>query len=156
VSGLPGTARSSEHLCHHPPGKTIVPLAPAANLADRAGHDDCRSTGEPRVNDRRVLSAMIFVNRNGWRWREAPKGYGTAKTLYNGWKRWSGRGIFAWIMDGLASEAAIPKTVMIDSTYLKAHRTATSLRSKRGPDDQKVPSDRPGQGRHEHKTACRS
>jgi hypothetical protein len=31
-----------------------------------------------------------------------------------------------------ASEAAAPKTVMIDATYLKAHRTATSLRSKKG------------------------
>ncbi len=35
-------------------------------------------------------------------------------------------------MDGLASEAAVPKTVMIDAAYLKAHRTATSLRSKKG------------------------
>ena len=35
-------------------------------------------------------------------------------------------------MDRLAAEAAAPKTVMIDATYLKAHRTATSLRSKKG------------------------
>jgi len=34
------------------------------------------------------------------------------------------------MMDGLAAEAAVPKTVMIDATYLKTHRTATSLRSK--------------------------
>ena len=36
------------------------------------------------------------------------------------------------MMEGLASEATVPKTVMIDSTYLKAHRTGTSLRSKKG------------------------
>jgi hypothetical protein len=41
-------------------------------------------------------------------------------------------GIFARMMEGLASEAAVPKTVMIDATYLKAHRTASSLRSKKG------------------------
>jgi hypothetical protein len=41
-------------------------------------------------------------------------------------------GVFARIMEGLASEAAVPKTVMIDATYLKAHRTATSLRAKKG------------------------
>jgi hypothetical protein len=35
-------------------------------------------------------------------------------------------------MDGLAAEAAAPKTVMIDATYLKALRTAMSLRSKEG------------------------
>ena len=58
--------------------------------------------------------------------------YGPPKTLYNRWKRWSDKGIFARMMDGLAAEAAVPKTVMIDATYLKAHRTATSLRSKEG------------------------
>jgi hypothetical protein len=42
-----------------------------------------------------------------------------------------GKGVFAWMMEGLASEAATTKTVMIDATYHKAHRTATSLRSKR-------------------------
>jgi hypothetical protein len=41
-------------------------------------------------------------------------------------------GVFARMRDGLASEAAVPKVVMIDATYLKAHRTATSLRSKEG------------------------
>ena len=42
------------------------------------------------------------------------------------------RGVFARMMEGLASEAAVPKTVMIDATYLKAHRTASSLGLKKG------------------------
>ena len=91
-----------------------------------------KSHGKPRVDDRRVLSGIIFINRNGLRWCDAPKKYGPSKTLYNRWKRWSDKGVFARMMDGLASEAAVPKTVMIDATYLKAHRTATSLRSKKG------------------------
>ncbi len=36
------------------------------------------------------------------------------------------------MMDSLASEAAVPKTVMIDATSLKMHRSATSLRSEKG------------------------
>ncbi|GLC62037.1 hypothetical protein PLESTB_001832600 [Pleodorina starrii] len=91
-----------------------------------------KSHGKPRVDDRRVLSGIIFINRNGLRWRDAPKEYGPPKTLYNRWKRWSDKGVFARMLAGLASEAAVPKTVMIDATYLKAHRTATSLRSKKG------------------------
>ena len=63
---------------------------------------------------------------------EQGKEYGPPKTLYNRWKRWSDKGVFARMMAGLAAEAAVPKTVMIDATYLKAHRTATSLRSKKG------------------------
>jgi transposase len=91
-----------------------------------------KSHGKPRVDDRRVLSGIIFFNRNGLRWCDAPLKYGLPKTLYNRWKRWGDKGIFAQMMEGLASEAAVPKTVMIDATCLKAHRTVTSLRSKKG------------------------
>ncbi|RYE72779.1 MAG: IS5 family transposase [Oxalobacteraceae bacterium] len=91
-----------------------------------------KSHGKPRVDDRRVLSGIIFVNRNGLRWRDAPKDYGPAKTLYNRWKRWGAMGIFVRMMEGLAAAGAEPKTVMIDATYLKAHRTASSLRVKKG------------------------
>ncbi len=31
------------------------------------------SHGVPRVDDRRVISGIIFVIRNGLRWRDAPK-----------------------------------------------------------------------------------
>ena len=91
-----------------------------------------KSHGMPRVDDRRVLSGIIFITRNGLRWCDAPKEYGPPKTLYNRWKRWYDKGVFARMMVGLASQAAVPKTVMIDATYLKAHRTATSMRSKKG------------------------
>lgn len=91
-----------------------------------------KSHGRPRVDDRRVLSGIIFVNRNGLRRRDAPSEYGPPKTLYNRWKRWGAMGVFARMMAGLAAGADAPKTVMIDATYLKAHRTASSLRSKKG------------------------
>lgn len=91
-----------------------------------------KSHGKPRVDDRRVLSGIIFINRNGLRWRDAPKEYGSAKTLYKRWKRWSDNGVFARIMVGLTAENAELKTIMIDATYLKAHRTASSLCAKKG------------------------
>ena len=75
------------------------------------------SHGNPRVDDRRFLSEMIFINRNGLRWRDAPKEYGPHKTLYNRWKRWSDKRIFAKMMAGLAAEHGEKKTVMIDATY---------------------------------------
>jgi transposase len=91
-----------------------------------------KSHGRPRVDDRRVLSGIIFVNRNGLRWRDAPKDYGPHKTLYNRWKRWGEMGVFTRTMEGLAAAGAERKTVMIDATYLKAHRTASNLAVKRG------------------------
>ena len=40
--------------------------------------------------------------------------------------------VFARMMLGLAEADADPSTLMIDATYLKAHRTASSLRLKKG------------------------
>jgi transposase len=94
-----------------------------------------KSRGKPRVDDRRVLSGIIFINRNGLRWCDAPAEYGPPKTLYNRWKRWSDMGIFAQILMGSAEQAPDNKTISIDATYLKAHRTASSLRLKKGGED---------------------
>lgn len=90
------------------------------------------SHGVPRVDDRKVLSGIIFINRNGLRWRDAPAAYGPPKTLYNRWVRWSRLGVFARILTELAAEGQEVETIMMDATHLKAHRTASSLRGKKG------------------------
>ena len=41
-------------------------------------------------------------------------------------------GVFARMMEGLASEDGEEKVIMIDATYLKTHRTASRLRTKKG------------------------
>lgn len=89
------------------------------------------SHGVPRVDDRRVISGIIFVIRNGLRWRDAPRAYGPHKTIYNRFVRWSRLGVFNTIFAELAGKAGKPNRLMIDSTHLKAHRTAASL-LKRG------------------------
>lgn len=42
-----------------------------------------KSHGKPRVDDRRVLSGIISINRNDLRRSDVPKEHGPAKTLYN-------------------------------------------------------------------------
>ncbi len=42
-----------------------------------------KSRGRSRVDDRRMLSGIILVKRNGLRWRDARAAYGPAKTLHN-------------------------------------------------------------------------
>jgi putative transposase len=88
------------------------------------------SHGIARVDDRKVLSGIVFVIRNGLRWRDAPLDYGPHKTLYNRFVRWSFLGVFDRIFSHLAAESAVPDTLMIDATHLKAHRTAASLLKK--------------------------
>ena len=104
------------------------------------------SHGVPRVEDRRVLSGIIFINRNGLRWRDAPADYGPHKTLYNRWFRWSRMGVFARILQELVRQDVETEMIMIDVEpvvrhwsenswrgHLKAHRTASGLRKKGGP-----------------------
>ena len=91
-----------------------------------------RAHGIPRVDDRRVISGIIYVIRNGLRWKDAPQGYGPYKTLYNRFVRWSRLGVFKRLFSALAAESEPSDQLMIDSTYLKAHRTAASLRKKGG------------------------
>ena len=88
------------------------------------------SHGVPRVDDRRVISGIIFVIRNGLRWRDAPKDYGPHKTIYNRFIRWSRLGVFNRILAALAAKGGKPDQLMIDATHLKAHRTAASLLKK--------------------------
>lgn len=91
-----------------------------------------KSHGKPRVDDKRVLSGIIFINRNGLRWRDAPREYGPPKTLYNRWVRWSRKGVFAQILTELARNDCQTDVLMIDATHLKTHRTASSLGLKKG------------------------
>lgn len=88
------------------------------------------SHGMPRVDDRRIVSGIIFVIRNGLRWRDAPAAYGPHKTIYNRFIRWSRLGVFNRIFAELAAKAGKPDQLMIDATHLKAHRTAASLLKK--------------------------
>ena len=92
-----------------------------------------KSHGRPRVDDRRVLSGIIFINRNGLRWRDAPKEYGPHKTLYNRWKRWSDKGVFARIMIGLAAESSEEKTVTGSDSIAAAHSVQKNLSTLQDP-----------------------
>ena|ERR1700677_2112728 len=70
------------------------------------------SHGIARVDDRRIVSVIVFVIRNGLRWRDAP-------------------GEYAPIFAELARKGARPERIMIDATHLKAHRSAASLLKNR-------------------------
>jgi putative transposase len=86
-----------------------------------------KSHGVARVDDRRVVSGIVYVLKYGLQWKDAPKAYGPHKTLYNRFRRWTELGVFNRIFSHLAASEGPPDTLMIDATHLKAHRTASSL-----------------------------
>ena len=88
------------------------------------------SHGIPRVDDRRIVSGIVYVIKHGLMWRDAPKDYGPHKTIYNRFIRWSRLGVFNRILAELAARGGETDNLMIDATHLKAHRTAASLLKK--------------------------
>ncbi len=85
------------------------------------------SHGIPRVDDRRVLSGIVFLIRNGLRWRDASSDYGLPKTSYNRFIRWRQLGVFNKVFAELAGKGPRPERLIIDATHLNAYSTAASL-----------------------------
>ena len=63
---------------------------------------------------------------------DAPAAYGPCKTLYNRFRRWSETGVFRLIFSELSwpEDAEAEGVLMIDATYVKAHRRASSLKKR--------------------------
>jgi len=80
--------------------------------------------GARRVNDRRVISGILHVLKVGCRWCDCPADYGPSTTVYNRFNRWSRRGFWLKLLDGLVDTGAVTRSTSIDSTYVKAQRAA--------------------------------
>ena len=80
--------------------------------------------GKPRVDDRRVISGIVHVLKSGGRWVDAPETYGPRKTLYNRFVRWADKGVWTNLFQALAQAGGPSAHVLIDSSAVKAHRSA--------------------------------
>lgn len=80
--------------------------------------------GARRVDDRRVISGIVHVLKSGCRWGDCPSVYGPPTTIYNRFNRWSRRGLWRRIFDVLVARADIPDDLSIDSSAVRAHRSA--------------------------------
>ena len=84
--------------------------------------------GVPRVDDRRVLNGIFWVLRSGSPWRDLPERYGPYTTVYNRFNRWSRQGIWTDIFYALTGSTGQIGTMSIDSTHIKAHRSAAGAK----------------------------
>ena len=88
--------------------------------------------GKPRVDDRTVISGILHVLKVGCRWRDVPAAYGPPTTIYNRYHRWSQRGIWQRIFEKMAASGPVPDELSIDSSHVKAHRSAQGSKGGRG------------------------
>ena len=67
----------------------------------------------------------VGVLRTGAPWRDLPERYGPYTTAYNRFNRWAKRGRWQAIFEALANCGKDSMTLSIDSTSIKAHRSAS-------------------------------
>jgi transposase len=89
-----------------------------------APHLPTDTRGKERVDDRRVISGIVHVLKSGCRWVDAPPEYGPKKTLYNRYVRWAAKGVWVNLFEVLARAGGPSEQVLIDSSAVKAHRSA--------------------------------
>ncbi|WP_312897050.1 IS5 family transposase [Microvirga soli] len=72
-----------------------------------------------------MISGILHILKTGGRWRDVPPEYGPAKTIYNRYTRWARRGVWQRIFAKVAAAGPIPEELALDSSNVKAHRSAS-------------------------------
>jgi len=85
--------------------------------------------GARRVDDRRVISGILHILKTGGRWRDVPRRYGPAKTIYNRYARWARRGVWQHLRQGRRGRANPRRT---DARQFACESSRFRLRRKRG------------------------
>ena len=91
-----------------------------------------RHQGPRREDDRRIISGILYVLSSGCRWRDCPPEYGPYTTVYNRFRRWSERGLWEDMLHALTETISSFDTYIIDSTTLKAQRSASGYKKRYG------------------------
>ncbi len=83
--------------------------------------------GRSGANNRRFVEAVIWIGRNGARWRSLPGEYGHWSGVHKRFKRWSDKGIWQMLFNTLVEDADM-EWVMIDSTIIRAHQHSSGAK----------------------------
>ena len=95
-----------------------------------------RQRGNVRLENFKVVNAILYVAANGCKWRSLPAHYGPWHPLYMRMSRWAKAGV----LDALAEQLQclrlkhVPiKVVSLDSTIVKVHPDGTGAPRKNSP-----------------------
>ena len=78
-------------------------------------------------DNRLFINAVFWILRTGAPWRDLPPDYGKWGTVYQRFRRWSKKGVWAKILKILASEPDL-KQLMLDASHCKVHPHAAGAK----------------------------
>lgn len=86
--------------------------------------------GRSGIDNRKFIDGVMWIARNGARWRSLPSEYGKWSTAHKRFIRWSKKGIWQIIFNTLAVDADT-EWLMIDSTIIRAHQHSAGAKGGR-------------------------
>jgi transposase len=99
----------------------IAPLLPG-----REGTKGGRSQ-----DNRRFVEAVLWLLRNGCRWRALPTEWGNWHTTYTRFQRWTASGVWGRVLTAVQQDPVL-HTLLVDSTTVRTHQHASGARKKTG------------------------
>lgn len=94
----------------------IAPLLPS-----RRGRDN-----------RHFVEAVLWLLRNGCRWRALPAAWGNWHTMYTRFQRWARTGVWDNVFTAVQQDEAL-HTLLVDSTSIRVHQHGSGARKKTVP-----------------------
>ena len=88
--------------------------------------------GRPPKSHKLVIEALVWILRTGAPWRDMPSAYGSWKTIYTRFSRWSNSGVLARLFEALAREHDA-EGFLVDATIVRAHQDAAGGAKKGAP-----------------------
>ena len=85
--------------------------------------------GRTAEDNRKFISAVMWIARNGAGWRALPAEYGKWPNVPKRFMRWAKAGVWQMIFTTLAADADT-QWIMIDTTMIRAHQHAAGARKK--------------------------
>ena len=89
--------------------------------------------GNVKIDNRRLLNALLYVAENSCKWRRLPKEYGNWHTIYTRLRRWAEQGVLERIFTALQQQRLVAieiECLGLDSTSVKVHPDASGALKK--------------------------
>jgi putative transposase len=87
----------------------------------------------PSLGDRDFIEAVLYLARTGVPWRDLPRQFGKWQAVYQRFRRWLDRGVWAGLLAALPGAGLEAVTVLfVDSTIVRAHPHAAGAARKKG------------------------
>jgi len=83
--------------------------------------------GRSGDDNRRFVEAVVWIGKNGAKWRSLPIVFGHWSGVHKRFKRWSDKGVWQMIFNTLAASADT-EWLMMDATIVRAHQCASGAK----------------------------